>query len=108
MRFTTFIVKYIISIADWTKTIKKIQASATVFVCTVCTFGWKFLFFFFLDKCQNGYTNICITPTRSIREGFVNHKYHIHIYGTGWVCHYKNIYGKAKMGPMQLPYTSVC
>lgn len=31
MRFTTFIVKYIISIADWTKTIKKIQASATVF-----------------------------------------------------------------------------
>lgn len=32
MRFTTFIVKYIISIADWTKTIKKIQASATVFI----------------------------------------------------------------------------
>lgn len=38
MRFTTFIVKYIISIADWTKTIKKIQASATVFVYQVWIF----------------------------------------------------------------------
>lgn len=39
MLFTTFIVKYIISIVDWTKTIKKIQAIATV----IHPFG----FFFF-------------------------------------------------------------
>lgn len=43
MLFTTFIVKYIISIVDWTKTIKKIQAIATV----IHPFGLFFCFFFF-------------------------------------------------------------
>lgn len=70
MRFTTFIVKYIISIADWTKTIKKIQASATVFVCTVCTFGWIFFWVYqFLYNTYEEYT-----------RRFVNHKYHINTY----------------------------